>query len=666
MKKNLDSPHWSERLEVLAIFGFFLIFLLQYFSPSEIFTSSPATGGDTGSHFAYAKLLREELWDKGFFQLRAWNPANLGGEPVFLHYFPLPYILMALLSYLIPIGSAFNFITAIGAIAIPFSTYAHLKLTNRKSTAALAASALSLFILFDESYSILGGNILSTLAGQFCFIIAINFWLLASGFFIKYFFIKKENKTLLGAIFFSALVSFSHAYIFITIPTMMFAILIVKRDKDTFWTLFFSGIAILLLTAWQLFPMIENRPHTVSLKFFFFIKSEMKKLTSVPAIIGWGSILLTFFVAFYKKSKIAVVYSLYFIFLLGLAYLYSAIELYPMRVLAPALYFAIVAGVYSLSQLFNFEQWIEKVLLLACITFCFTYTYQSTKSAKAWIRYNYSGWEKKPLYPNVSKVFDELKGSLSQPRVLYEHHPKLNGTGTTRVFESLGVFAKRATFESLFAEAHKFSAFAYLLQSYASDHASCPFGYKYKCDNLNMSKLHEKLDFLGGDSIVFIEEKAKKVIAKNENFKLEKEFKPFQIYKLKKSVNMVEVIEDNDLTYPKSFAHSYDIMRNNFRSISYNPVKTCHPKVEVSFSGLKLITDCPGKKHFLKYSYHSYLKSLSGEKIEKVFPYFMAIIPKSTQTTIVFSGSFISNITPYISLLTLFLLLFFARKKRFT
>src|SRR4051812_7050755 len=86
---------WRERsVESVLYLVFWCVYAVPLVGlPRELFSALPATGGDTGSHLWPLVAFREY----GFphLDLRIWNPAHFTGEPLLVHYFPLPFILMA-------------------------------------------------------------------------------------------------------------------------------------------------------------------------------------------------------------------------------------------------------------------------------------------------------------------------------------------------------------------------------------------------------------------------------------------------------------------------------------------------------------------------------------------------------------------------------------------
>src|SRR5206468_12759393 len=98
-----------------------------------------------------------------------WCPGNYGGFPLFQFYFFLPFVLIALLSHLIPLTIAFKIGTVLGTFALPVCAYAAMRLAAAPFPAPALAALATLPFLFMEANSMWGGNIPSTLAGEFAF-----------------------------------------------------------------------------------------------------------------------------------------------------------------------------------------------------------------------------------------------------------------------------------------------------------------------------------------------------------------------------------------------------------------------------------------------------------------------------------------------------------------
>ncbi|MBF0527628.1 MAG: hypothetical protein HQK56_21320, partial [Deltaproteobacteria bacterium] len=110
------GPAWLVKNREVLIDALILVliwvFLLSFFEPHYLFSQTITTGGDTGSHFYTAKFLKDNLLPLG--RITGWCPGNYAGYPVFQFYFPLPFVLMAFLAYLIPLTISFKLISIAG------------------------------------------------------------------------------------------------------------------------------------------------------------------------------------------------------------------------------------------------------------------------------------------------------------------------------------------------------------------------------------------------------------------------------------------------------------------------------------------------------------------------------------------------------------------------
>ena len=108
---------------------FLLFFLLSYFEPHLLFSSSTTTDGDTGSHYYTAQYVKDVLLPKG--KISGWCQGNLAGFPILQNYFPLPFFIMALLSWFIPLQVSFKLVTVLGIFFLPLCTYLFFRFLRR-------------------------------------------------------------------------------------------------------------------------------------------------------------------------------------------------------------------------------------------------------------------------------------------------------------------------------------------------------------------------------------------------------------------------------------------------------------------------------------------------------------------------------------------------------
>ncbi len=175
----------------LLMMGAVLAFLLCYLEPSALFSKNITTGGDTGSHYYTAQYLKDHLLPKG--RISGWCQGNLAGFPMLQNYFPLPFLIMTVLSWVMPLQIAFKVTTVLGTFLLPPCTYLFFRFLRQPFPIPITGALFSLSFLFMEGNSMWGGNIPSTLAGTFCYSLGFSLAVLWLGLAYR---VINENKGL--------------------------------------------------------------------------------------------------------------------------------------------------------------------------------------------------------------------------------------------------------------------------------------------------------------------------------------------------------------------------------------------------------------------------------------------------------------------------------------
>jgi hypothetical protein len=156
---------------LVVVAGCATFVLLELQIPKLLSDTTP-TGGDMSAHVWAPAYLRDHLLTKG--RLTGWSPDWYAGFPAFEFYMVPPFLAIALLSLVIPYGVAFKLVAVTGCVSLPVAVWAFGRLNRLPFPApALMAIGATVF-LFDRSYAIYGGNIASTLAGEFAFAISLS------------------------------------------------------------------------------------------------------------------------------------------------------------------------------------------------------------------------------------------------------------------------------------------------------------------------------------------------------------------------------------------------------------------------------------------------------------------------------------------------------------
>ena len=148
--------------------------------PTEVFVDSTPTGGDMGAHVWGPAFLRDELLPS--WQLRGWSSDWYAGFPAMQFYMVLPYLLIVVVDLLVPYGVAFKLVAISGVVLMPLAAWSMGRLSKWKEPLPALLAIAALLFVFDYNFTIYGGNIASTLAGEFAFSIGLSVALVYLGF----------------------------------------------------------------------------------------------------------------------------------------------------------------------------------------------------------------------------------------------------------------------------------------------------------------------------------------------------------------------------------------------------------------------------------------------------------------------------------------------------
>jgi hypothetical protein len=153
--------------------------------PSLLVSDTTTTGGDTGAHFMMPWVISTQLLPH--FQLTGWSPTWYDGYPIYTFYFVFPDVLTAIASHLhlLPYNIAFKWSTVLGSVLLPVAAWACGRLFSLRVPVPAALAAATLPFLFDYSFTIVGGNLFSTLAGEYAYSLSIALAVLFLGLFAR-------------------------------------------------------------------------------------------------------------------------------------------------------------------------------------------------------------------------------------------------------------------------------------------------------------------------------------------------------------------------------------------------------------------------------------------------------------------------------------------------
>jgi hypothetical protein len=471
---------WVYRALTVATFAAIYLVLVRVLHVNLILSHTTAAGGDMGSHHYVAEFLREHLLPRG--RVTGWAPGWFGGIPMLTFYFPLPYTLIAALSPLVGSQVAFKVVTASGLFALPLTCWGAFRVLRLPEPAPILAAAASMPFLFMTSYTIYGGNIASTMAGEFPF--AFSFALLPLALALIWRVVEENGRGWrLTTLVVTALVL---SHILTTIVLVLGAAVLLLRPSPravgaalgqlarvfgiafclaAFWALpFILRIDYTAHFAWTqlpgfgvLFPE-EIRPYLVFT--LIGVVAAIARAERRVLLYAWPGVLAVAVYAllarFFSKASLWNARMLPFIYLCALL-----VAAYGAAV--------VVARLTALLQR-NTGAPVRFVYVAVAMALVLAPVYGSWRHrgfTPGWARYNYEGFEVKSGWPQARALFDTLRG-LPPGRVMWEFSRDYESFGTTRTLENIPVFAGQDTMEGLLIESSLNAPFHFINQAETS------------------------------------------------------------------------------------------------------------------------------------------------------------------------------------------------------
>jgi hypothetical protein len=194
------------------------------------------------------------------------------GLPVYRYYMVVPALFIVALNILIPYGIAIKIAAVIGILTLPFCAWLFGRFSRFAYPIPEMLAIASTIFLYDESFTIYGGNIASTMAGEFSFSISLSlsilgFALVARGL--------ETGKYLASGSIVVALSALSHGivllFVFGGVALMLLFWIQPKTDgmRDNASIIFgvkVIGLAVLLSAFWVI-PFVTSHAYMTDMKY---------------------------------------------------------------------------------------------------------------------------------------------------------------------------------------------------------------------------------------------------------------------------------------------------------------------------------------------------------------------------------------------------------------
>jgi hypothetical protein len=261
------------------------------------------TGGDMGAHVWGPAYLRDNLLPN--WQLNGWSMDWYAGMPTYRFYMVVPALAIVGLDTLLPYGVAFKLIAVSGLVTLPLCCWAFGRLARFRYPVPELFAFAGLAFALDESFSIYGGNLKSTMAGEFSFSIALSLMVLGFGLLVR----SMETGRLrswTAVVLALAIVSHGIVAIYTVLGAAVIVLMIVLGRHDPRRRLVHGtwiGLGVVLLSAWWIGPFVGNHQYMTDMKYgarpdgaadsfwdmFFPLAAPLDVLVTTLAVIGFVS-----------------------------------------------------------------------------------------------------------------------------------------------------------------------------------------------------------------------------------------------------------------------------------------------------------------------------------------------------------------------------------------
>ena len=512
-----------------------VMMMIVHFNPVSagrdlIFDANTPTGGDMGAHVWAPAFLRDNFLPN--FQLSGWSMDWYGGLPLYRFYMVSPALAIVALDVVLPYGVAFKLIAISGLITFPLACWAFGRLANFRHPIPELFAVGGVCFLLDESFSIYGGNVKSTMAGEYSFSIALTLAMVGLGL-LAHGLRTGRFRVWTAVVLALAAVSHGIVLIFVAVSAIIFSLVWIDR-----WRLKYAittGITTVLLAAWWVGPFLFGHEFMTDMKYgfrpegasdsfwdmFFPLAAPLNFIITALAVIGFvamvmrrnlngtaiGVIALVLVgLVYITRDSLPVIGLLWNPRLLPFFYLMryllmviGAVELITWIVNAArgrlasermnTYENAVAAGVITLSALVVFGWMYETLPFDGRRTEGDTSVYAwgplrktpdaGRAVADGWARYNFTGYEGKPAYPeyyDVVSTMDEIGQDRGCGRAIWENNSDNGQYGTTMALMLLPHWTDGCigSMEGLFFEASGTTPYHFLTAAAISESSSNP------------------------------------------------------------------------------------------------------------------------------------------------------------------------------------------------
>jgi len=251
-----------------------IVVVVWAMDPGLLLANTTTTGGDTGAHVALAQYLKTNLLPH--LHVTGWDPGAYDGFPLNTFYFPLPDTLAALAGYVIPFNIAFKLVTILGSVTLPVAAWAFGRLAGLERPRPAVLALATLPFLFDQTFTIYGGNLFSTLAGEYAYSLGLSLALVFLGVAIRG---MRTGRMRVPAALLLAACVLCHVLtaLFAVVGALVVLVVAGLSWRRLWWMVSTIGVG-LLLVSWWVVPFVTEQAYSTNMGWV--------KVTSFAALLA--------------------------------------------------------------------------------------------------------------------------------------------------------------------------------------------------------------------------------------------------------------------------------------------------------------------------------------------------------------------------------------------
>jgi uncharacterized membrane protein len=685
----VDRGTFWDWLPTLIAFLAIYVTLFIFYKPGLLFGLTTAAGGDTGAHHYPAQYLIQELLPH--FRLTGWAPGWYAGMPMLTFYFPFPFLLIAIFNWFLPYEFAFKLVTVLGVFALPATAYAMGRLWRVRRPFPTLAAVFALVFLLMESYSIYGGNIKSTLAGEFGYMLSFALVFLLLGTLYRGMEKPRLNMLfVLNCLILMALV-LSHIVTTMVLVCIVPGLLLVNPRWRSCGYLAAVAVMGFCLSAFWSIPFATDLQWTAHMAWdqLHSVK-DLVPLQLLP-VAGLALVGMAYGVARKEKRLLPLAWmtvaALILFWVLPSGRLWNA-RILPFFYISLHLWAAYGATWFvrpftvMMRDLFHAKGRTARRVYLPVVAIVLgAIVIITSTTAAGWIKWNYSGYEGKPAWSQYQEINNFLD-TLAPGRVMVEHSQKIDEFGTPRAFEIIPYWTKLDTMEGTLMEASFTAPFHFINQAELSKEPSnAIIGVKYPSRDVPQGLTH--LQLMNIPYLLTVTPEVTNEVLADSRAELLATFGDYNVFRIVGATGYVEVMKNQPVRVSVTIRDWRDMAVDwylspdaldtpivldkgeealeKFPSIAPDQSAT-PPSVPIITEGrvtgedfqnesLSFDTTAIGQPHWIKISYFPNWHVKGAEGPYLVSPSFMMVIPTQSHVTLYYGRTAANTIGQVLEIL---------------